>query len=99
MDRLAARKQAAAKRIEMRKESIKSMMAGAGMRKLKTALHSIHIRRGASIEVLDEKEIPECYMREMPKQPDKNAIKAALKEGREVPGARLVQAESLMIKD
>ena len=44
MERLAARKQAAAKRIEMRKGSIKSMMAGAGMRKLKTALHSIHIK-------------------------------------------------------
>ena len=96
--RLSVRKTAAAKRIEMREESIKKMLADAGARKLKTPLHGLHVRRNARVEILDEKGIPDCYMREMPKQPDKKAIKEALTEGREVPGAKLVHTESLVIK-
>lgn len=51
------------------------------------------------VDVIDESIIPAAYMKEKVTQaPDKNAIKAALKEGIPVEGCRLIQESRLEIK-
>ena len=97
-ERLSAREDAAEKRIGMRKETIKQMMGSAGTRCLKTALYTYSIRKnGPGVKFDDESEVPECYMLPQPPKPDKLAIAYALKEGRDVPGARLERTESLVV--
>lgn len=53
-----------------------------------------------SVDILDQKKIPAAHMSKpvMPEpMPDKRAIKAALKEGKDVPGARIVANDRLTI--
>ena len=98
MKRLNERKQSAVKRIELRKDNIKQKMELAGMKGLKTALFDYSIRKNPHSVVIDKpNDIPACYLTTPEPVPDKLAIKAALKEGLEVPGARLTQTESLRI--
>ena len=96
--RLAEREKAAEKRIELAKGNLKRMMEAAGKKSFKTALHDFSIRKnppGVAIDVPGE--IPACYMKTADPVPDKTAIREAIKAGREVPGARLEQTESLRI--
>ena len=96
--RLADREKAAEKRIELAKENLKRVMQKSGKRTLKTALYDFSIRKNPPSVVIDKPDvIPACYMAMPEPVPDKLAIKTALKEGREVPGARLEQTESLRI--
>ena len=98
MKRFADREKAAEKRIELAKENLKRMMEAAGKKSLKTALHDFSIRKNPPSVVIDEPdEIPVCYMKTADPVPDKTAIKEAIKAGREVPGAKLIQTESLRI--
>ena len=96
--RLSEREDAAEKRIGLRKESIRQMMEAAGIKSLKTALYTYSIRKNQpGVKFDDEGEIPDCYMKAQAPVPDKLAIAYALKEGRDVPGARLERTESLVI--
>ena len=54
-----------------------------------------------NVVIDDERQIPIEYMRQPdppPASPDKAAIKAALKAGQEVPGARIVKTQRLDVK-
>ena len=51
------------------------------------------------VDIWDEAQIPQDYLRvKTTTEPDKTAIKAAIQAGREVPGAKLEQSESLRLK-
>jgi hypothetical protein len=56
--------------------------------------------RDESVDVFDEKQLPADYMREIPakQEPDKLLIKKAMKDGFDVPGARLVKKDRLTIR-
>lgn len=55
--------------------------------------------RDASVDVYDERQIPDLYMREkITRDPDKKLIGQALKDGFDVPGARIVKKDRLEIK-
>ena len=96
--RLKDREKAAEKRIELAKEDLKRIMLKAGKRAFKTALYDYSIRKNPpSVEILNESEIPGCFFNTPPPKPDKAVIRDTIKAGREVPGARLVQTESLRI--
>jgi len=59
----------------------------------------IGIRKSTAVQLMDETELPKEYVEQRVEyKPDKNAIKKALKDGQEVPGARLVYGEHLQIK-
>jgi hypothetical protein len=59
--------------------------------------HRISSRRSEAVEV-DEDELPDAFMRSKTTlSPDRTEIKAALKAGQEVPGARLVERRSWKI--
>lgn len=62
----------------------------------------LYVERDASVDVFDEKQIPAAYMRTPePKPPvpapDKQAIAAAIKAGTQIPGARIVKSDRLVI--
>lgn len=61
---------------------------------------SLAIGRDESIDVFDEAQVPQDYLREIPAkhEADKTLIKKAIKDGFEVPGARLVKKDRLTIK-
>jgi Siphovirus Gp157 len=61
---------------------------------------SLAVGRDEAIEVFDEAQIPALYLREIPAkhEPDKAIIKKAIKDGFEVPGAKVVKKNRLTIK-
>ena len=70
--------------------------------KIDCPMFSISIRANPpSVDVFDPLQLPISYMvtpLPPPDRPDKTLIKEALKAGKDVPGARLVQGQRLMIK-
>ena len=91
--------------IERRAEALRAYLLGAlqhaGIRKVSCPWFSLAVRATpASVEVEDAAQIPAEFMRqpEPPAPaPDKKAIAAAIKAGRDVPGARLAGGERLHI--
>lgn len=84
---------------------IKTYMQGgmehAGLQKVSSPWFVISIAQNPeAVTVDDESLIPRDYFKEIPAtfQLDKNLCKAALKDGFEVPGARLTRGTSLRIK-
>lgn len=67
--------------------------------KLETPRVKLSYRRSSSVSILDESIIPRKYFRvKKIEEVDKTAIKTAIKEGRKVKGADLVETYSLQIK-
>jgi hypothetical protein len=84
------------------REYLKTCMEIAGVTKIECDHFAISIKKNPhSVEVFELALIPGEFMRQPetpPPAPDKNAIKQAIKDGNEVPGAILVQGTSLVIK-
>jgi hypothetical protein len=77
-------------------------MVKAGISKVECPLFTIALQKNQpSVHVADEASIPAEYWR-LPPPPekvlDKKAIAAAIKEGKEIPGAFLQQSQRLVIK-
>ena len=96
-----------AKPLQSRAERLKSYlldnMKRTGITEIKCPefIAKLDIGRDESVDVFDIKQVPDLYMRE-PKpvepMPDKTLIKKAIKDGYEVPGARIVAKDRLTIK-
>lgn len=94
-----------AKRVQKRADSIKrylhQCMSLAGVTKIEHPQFTISIRKNPeSVQIFEEGLLPPDYLREVPAkyEPDKTLIKQSLKDGFDVPGAKLVRGESLQIK-
>ena len=61
---------------------------------------TLAVGRDKSIDVYDADQLPDDYMREIPAryEPDKAAIRSAMDDGFDVPGARIVARDRLTIK-
>lgn len=83
------------------KEYLLSNMQEAGIDRIEGPLITISIRNNPeSVDVFDAAQIPQEFMRQPetpPPAPDKTAIKAAIKEGKDVPGCRLTRSQKLHI--
>lgn len=101
---LLDRVKAARKRSDWLKQYLTSHMAGCGILSIKSddGTFSAVLTQGRdeSVEVFDVAQLPQDYLREIPAkyEPDKTLIKRAIKDGYEVPGARLVAKDRLTIK-
>lgn len=74
-------------------------MKATGQRKVDAGLFKFNIQKNpASVNVTDEKLIPERYYVPVDPKLDKATIKDLLKNGENVPGVELVQGESLRFK-
>ena len=94
---LAARRKTA----ERRSDSLRKYLQWAlGGEKFSSARGSVSFRRSKQVEVDENRlfEVPEQYLRYKDPEPDKKAISEALKAGEEVPGCRLVENVSMIIK-
>lgn len=93
------------KKIEKRADDVRQYlmenMHHAGMTSIDCPYFKLSIKNNPeSVDVYDDKLIPSEYMREIParQEPDKVALKSAMKEGKEVEGARLTRTTRLEIK-
>ena len=74
-----------------------------GRDKLPTTMFTFSTRKSEAVDVFEAEKLPaEFWHMPEPKPPvaapDKAAIKAAIKEGKEVPGARMQKNEKLVVK-
>jgi hypothetical protein len=100
---LLNRVKAARRRSEWLKQYLSSHMAACGITEIKsddgTFKASLSIGRDESIEIFDEAQLPADYMAEKTTiTPDKTLIKKAIKDGFEVPGAKLIKKDRLTLK-
>ena len=100
---LAARIKTEERREEWLKRYLREHMQAAGISEIKgdrgIFKATLATGRDESVEVFDEMQLPQLYLRETIKvEPDKTLIKQALKDGHDVPGARIVKRDRLTIK-
>lgn len=78
---------------------LKENMERAGIPPIECPYFRISIRDNPPSVVIDaESQIPAEYMRQPPAVPDKKAIAAAIKEGHDIPGARVERGNRLEIR-
>lgn len=88
---LAARAKRIAERAEAHKKALMVVLNAAGEKKLERPLATVSKRAGSvSLSITDESAIP-SQLTVTTVSPDKTAIRAALKEGEEIPGAELIR--------
>jgi hypothetical protein len=84
------------------RDYLKSCMESAGIEKIECPLFKVSIQKNPpAVDIFDPMSIPSAYMTEpkpIPPAPDKALIKQAMKDGFEVPGARMTQSTRLEIK-
>ena len=99
---MADRRKAIENRAEHLREYTKTCMEIAGVQKIECPHFALSIRKNPeSVNIFEAGLIPAEFMKQAeppPPAPDKTAIKTAIKEGKEVAGAMLVQATRLEIK-
>lgn len=81
------------------KDAILNVMNATGKPKVSAGTFTVGTRKSTSVNIIEESAIPARYAREVVTvKIDKTAIKDAIKNGEEVPGAQLVERKSLTIK-
>lgn len=83
------------------KGKITEELQRSGLPSLKLRDYDLSFLRSESVDVYDETELPDEYIKtttKVTKAPDKITIKAALKSGKNVPGAKLEVKNNLQIK-
>ena len=84
------------------KDYLATNMKAAGILKIEADNASFTaklVKNPPRVDIWDEAQIPDDMMRQkITFEPNKTAIKAAIQSGRDIPGAKLEQAESLRIK-
>ena len=98
-DNLYARRKAYENKAERLKEYLALCMQIVGASRFESARVKLSFRSSEAVEITDMDEIPSDFMVEkVSVAPDKNAIKAAIKNGIYIPGAEIVRKENLQIK-
>lgn len=99
---LKAQKQAFADRqksAENKAESLKKYLSEyLGGQKFSTDKVAISFRKTSAVNVIDMTKIPEEFLKYKDPEPDKTAIKNAIKAGAVVAGAEVVEGQSISIK-
>lgn len=99
---MAERRKRMEKRAEQIRDYLKSCMELAGVTKIDCPHFALSIAKNPdSVEIYEAGLIPADYLKESPPPPpapDKALIKQAIKDGFDVPGAKLVQGTRLNIK-
>lgn len=93
--KLKARAKACENRSEWLKNYLVENLQG---EEFKSPRVAISWRRSESVKVNDLWKLPEQYIRIADPEPDKKALKKALKDGEAIEGAELVQSMNLQIK-
>lgn len=98
IERLKAMKDSIEKKLDKFKCYIKSTMVVNGIEKIETPIGNIKFTKSTAVEIYDEKLIDKKFIKiETKEKISKTDIKNALKAGKEVQGARLVENKNLKI--
>lgn len=85
--------------IDRMKQALDGFMTASGKAKEKTPFFTVSYRHSQSVDILNEADIPQAYIKvKTETAPDKVAIKAAFKAGETVPGCRLKDTASIQIR-
>lgn len=98
---MSARRKAIEARADYLEKRVFDTMLETGITKIECPYFRLSIQNNpASVDVFDQLQIPQDYMREIPAkfEIDKALIKQAINDGFEVPGARLVHGQRLTTK-
>lgn len=98
-ERLKTKRQATENKVKWLKTYLEDNMKLTGKTKFKSGMFNFSIQKNpASVNITDEKAIPEEFL--IPQLPkiDKTSLKEILKRGIEVPGAELKRTEGLRIR-
>ncbi|WP_302294560.1 siphovirus Gp157 family protein [Pyramidobacter piscolens] len=101
IERLTARRRALDNKVKRFKEYVKNEMIYSGRDKVKTNLFTIAVQNSpASLKVFNEADIPPEYFTVIPETTklDAAAVKTALKDGKQIPGAELFVDTHLRIR-
>jgi len=97
--RLRALKDAKNNAIDRMKEAVINAFQIYGITEVKSPTLKLSLRRSEAIQVISEDQLSEAYVREkVVRTPDKELIKIAIKAGKTVEGAVLVENFNLHIK-
>lgn len=98
-DRLKAKRQAVENKLKWLKTYLKDCMKLTGKTKFKSGMFNFSIQKNpVSVNINNEKILPEDYLIPQPPKVNNTLLKKALKDGIEVPGAELKQTEGLRIR-
>jgi len=98
-ERLNARRKTLENRVDYMKKSLEDSMVFLDMKKFKTTLFSFNIQKNPpAVNVFDERIVPDEYYKQPAPALSKTLIFDALNKGVAVPGAELIQRESLRIR-
>lgn len=101
-ERLALRARVLATRRESLKQCLLNAMIYAGVQKVEHPQFTISVQKNPpSVDIFDERQLPADYLTDPPPpapKPDKKLIAQAIKDGADVPGARLTQGFRLNIR-
>jgi hypothetical protein len=93
-DAMAARLSRLKERHQKKRQLAAFALGAAGLGKLKACDFTVSLSEGAlRMEIVDESFLPTQYLVPQPAKPDRAAITEALKIGRPIDGARLVQGQ------
>lgn len=93
---MARTKEALAKKL---KERLVQSMERRGQKKVETESHLLSLRSSKAVEIISADMVPDEFLAfKMSSSPDKARIKQAIQRGIEVPGAAVVERNSLQIK-
>jgi hypothetical protein len=101
---LLDRVKTARKRSEWLKQYLHGHMDACGILSIKSDCGTFAVKlekeRDESVEIFDAAQLPADYLREVPakSEPDKALIRKALKDGFDVPGAKLTAKDRLTLK-
>ena len=96
--RMALRRKRIENAIDKAEDTMAMYMRTVGKTKFKTALFSYGFCKSHAVEIVNEADLPEWALIEQPPKVSKAEIKKHLKNGETVPGAKLVENESLQIR-
>ena len=98
-ERLTAKRSAIENKIKGLKTYLDTTMRAVDKLKFKTKLFSFNIQNNPpSVDITDEKLIPQEFFIDQAPKLDKKSLLAALKDGREIEGAQIKQTKSLRIR-
>lgn len=98
-DRLKTKRQAMENKVKWLKTYLEDNMKLTGKTKFKSGMFNFSIQKNPiSVNITDERIIPEEFLIQQPPKVDKTSLKEVLKNGIEVPGAELKQTEGLRIR-
>lgn len=96
---LSGRRRAVEARVERMRQYLAGFVSSEPHRAFETPRVRLSLRRSKRVDVFDSDELPDRFTVEKVTQAvDKRAVMDALKAGEDVPGARIVETQSLQVR-